>query len=195
MTNTEIALARLNSKFFVINIHIINTNRAIDITIGTNTKLILSASFAIGALELLATSTKSMIFWSVESKLSQVAIIWKLPLRLVVPPLTFESFSTKTGLDSPVKLASSTSLIPSITTPSIGICSPGFTISLSPTFISSTLISITSLSFSKWAFLGAKSSNCDIALVVLPFALFSINFPKDTKASIIPADSKYNSCL
>nr|GMD25729.1 Uncharacterised protein [Ipomoea batatas] len=51
----------------------------------------------------------------------------KLPLRLIVPAQTVESFCFATGKGSPVKVFSSTSHSPSTTIPSIGIISPVLT--------------------------------------------------------------------
>ena len=153
----------------------------------------MSASLAIGALELLATSTKSIIFCSVVSLLSQVASIFSIPLIFVVPLLTKLPIFFKTGIDSPVKVDSSTLLIPSITFPSIGILVPGFTMRTSPTLISSTFISTSILSFNNSAILGVKSRSFVIACVVFRFERFSKYFPSETKVKIIPADSKYNS--
>ena len=62
ITSTDIARAKLNSNVLFYNIHIIKLNIDIPITVGTKYKLTLSASLAIGAFELLATSTKSIIF-------------------------------------------------------------------------------------------------------------------------------------
>ena len=68
ITRTEIAQfkAKWKSLFLRVN-HKMKVMIAIVITVGTKTPLILSASFAIGALEAPASSTKRMILESVVS--------------------------------------------------------------------------------------------------------------------------------
>jgi len=57
----------------------------------------------------------------------------KLPVRLIVPPITVAPACFIVGMDSPVIIDSSTEELPSSTTPSTGIFSPGRTRSRSPT--------------------------------------------------------------
>ena len=57
----------------------------------------------------------------------------KLPLALIVPPMTRASLSLVTGMDSPVTIDSSSAERPSSTTPSTGTFSPGRTRKRSPT--------------------------------------------------------------
>ena len=61
ITKTEIALESANSNPIPAISQTIPVTIAIPITTGTNTPLTLSANLAIGALELLASSTKRMI--------------------------------------------------------------------------------------------------------------------------------------
>ena len=56
----------------------------------------------------------------------------RLPVPLMVPPMTLASCSFSTGIDSPVTIDSSTALRPSMTTPSTGTLSPGRTRRRSP---------------------------------------------------------------
>ena len=111
--------------------------RAILITTGTNTPLTLSANFAIGAFELVASSTRWTICESVVSSPTFVACILKYPDLFKVAPITLSPICFSTGILSPVNIDSSTALLPSITTPSTGNFSPGFTITISPTNTSS----------------------------------------------------------
>ena len=68
-------------------------NNEMAITIGTNTELILSASLAIGALELLASSTKFMILARVVSSLTFSAMNLKYPDLFIIAQYTFDPFS------------------------------------------------------------------------------------------------------
>ena len=59
------------------------------------------------------------------------------PFRFINPPKTPVPISTSLGTDSPVRLEVSTMDLPSITLPSRGTFSPGFTIIISLIFTSS----------------------------------------------------------
>jgi hypothetical protein len=61
---------------------------------------------------------------------------WRAPSRFKVPPITGSRMVLVTGTDSPVKLDSSTLAIPSRTSPSSGMRSPGRTTTVSPTITS-----------------------------------------------------------
>ena len=61
ITNTQIPIDKANSKLSPLNSQMIVAIIASVITIGTKMALILSAILAIGALELVASSTKFMI--------------------------------------------------------------------------------------------------------------------------------------
>ena len=62
ITNTQIPIDKANSKLSPLNSQMIVAIIASVITIGTKIALILSAILAIGALELVASSTKFMIW-------------------------------------------------------------------------------------------------------------------------------------
>ena len=67
ITSTEMALDRANSKPMPAISHTMAVTMAMAMTTGTNTPLTLSASRAMGALELLASSTRRMIWERVVS--------------------------------------------------------------------------------------------------------------------------------
>ncbi len=73
---------------------------------------------------------------------------------ILVPPMTWSSFSLKMGLVSPVIIDSSTKVLPSIISPSLGILSPAYTRTSSPGF---KLDDIILLSF-PWTNLWADTS-------------------------------------
>ena len=105
--------------------------------------------------------------------------------------LSPEDFST--GMLSPVRALSSTEVMPSRMTPSTGILAPGRTITVSPSFSSSTGISISSPLLSTVAVFGARSKSLLIASEVFPLDLASRYFPTVISVRIIDADSKYKS--
>ena len=65
---------------------------------------------------------------------TRVASHLMYPEVLVVAALTWSPTSLSTGIDSPVKAASFTAVLPSIIVPSTGIFSPGLTTNISPFF-------------------------------------------------------------
>ena len=77
MTRTEMPIDRANSKPYPNSSQTMTAISAMLITTGTNTPLTLSASFAIGALELVASSTSRTICASVVSSPTLVACILK----------------------------------------------------------------------------------------------------------------------
>lgn len=85
------------------------------------------------------TSWMSVTIWdNIVSPPTWVAFIIRAPFWLTVPPITWSSTPFAIGIDSPVIRASSTKDIPSITTPSTGIFSPGTTFNRSSHCSSST---------------------------------------------------------
>ena len=98
-----------------------------------------------------------------------------------------------TGRDSPVRADSSTADWPSTITPSTGMDCPGRTTTRSPTWTSSTGISISTPSRTTVAVLGAKSIRRLMASPVLPLDRVSRNLPRVMRVRIMPADSKYRS--
>ena len=104
------------------------------ITVGTNIREILSASFCIGALLRLASLTILMICESSVSSPTFSAIIINTPFPLMVPDVTLSGVRFSTGIGSPVIMLSSTLELPSVILPSTGTFSPGFTLNTSPIF-------------------------------------------------------------
>lgn len=104
ITKTEIPILSANSKVLPSKSHIIVETIEINITIGTNTLLTLSANFEIGAFELLASSTSFIICESVVFSPTLVAFIFKYPFLLIVPEITLSPIFFETGTLSPVIL-------------------------------------------------------------------------------------------
>ena len=77
ITKTEIPIDKANSKLCPAISHTTTANNAIVITTGTKIPLTLSAIFAIGALELVASSTSFTICAKVVSSPTLVAFILK----------------------------------------------------------------------------------------------------------------------
>ena len=102
-------------------------------TAGTNQAETVSASRWIGARLRCACATIWTMRASIVSAPTFSARITRLPVPLMVPPMTLASGAFCTGIDSPVTIDSSTVLRPSITTPSTGTLSPGRTRRRSPT--------------------------------------------------------------
>ena len=91
---------------------------------------------------------------------------------------------------SPVSVDSSTALLPSITTPSTGMLSPGRTRNTS-SFATCSIGTVISAPFlSTVAVFGASFIRLLSASVVLPFERASSIFPSVMRASIMAADSK-----
>ena len=77
MTSTEMPMESENSTLCPVRSHTAVAMTAIVMTTGTNTPLTLSASLAMGALELVASSTRRTIWESVVSSPTFVARILK----------------------------------------------------------------------------------------------------------------------
>ena len=84
-----------------------------------------SASRCAGAFEFCAACTNFTICASAVSAPTLVALNWKVPVLLIVAPVTMSPVFFERGRDSPVIMDSSTSELPSVTTPSTGILLPG----------------------------------------------------------------------
>ena len=85
----------------------------------------LSANNCAGALEFCASCTSLTICARAVSAPTLVARYLKLPLLLIVAPMTVSPGFFATGMDSPVSIDSSTCDSPSSTSPSTGILLPG----------------------------------------------------------------------
>ncbi|MNN02168.1 hypothetical protein D3C81_1148160 [compost metagenome] len=92
-----------------------------------------------------------------------------------------------------MSIDSSTEVIPSTTSPSTGIFSPGLTTIMSPTSTSSIGVSISLPSLMIIAVLGASPISFFIASEVFPLVTASRYFPNKISVIITPAASKYKS--
>ena len=102
-------------------------------TMGTKMPETRSASRCTWALPFWASSTRRAICASWVSEPMRVARTTSRPPALTVAPTTASPGPTSTGTDSPVSIEASTAELPSSTTPSVAIFSPGRTTNLSPT--------------------------------------------------------------
>ena len=171
--------------------HPTSVTAATAMTTGTNTPAMRSAWRSMGALELVASSTRRMMFASVVSAPTAVASIVNQPRRDTVAPVTWSPTPFSAGTGSPVIADSSTEAEPSRTTPSTGTDSPARTTSTSPTRTSSVGTLCSRPSRSTVAVFGARFMSADMELVVLPFARASKYLPSVMSTRIVPAESKY----
>ena len=163
---------------------------AIAITAGTKYPEIVSASFATGAFVAAASLTIWMICASVVSSPTLVASHFRNPDWFSVAEETALPGSLSTGRLSPVSAASLTALVPSSTTPSTGIFSPGRTTNTSPLRTSSIGISTSCPSRITLADFGASFIRLFSAFVVFPFEYDSSILPTVISVRIIADDSK-----
>ena len=194
ITSTAMAEEMANSAPAPASSHTNSVTSAIHITTGTNTPATLSASWAIGALLALASSTRRIIWERVVSSPTLSARHFKNPALLTVAETTLSPSRFSTGTLSPVIAASSTLEVPDNTVPSTGTRLPGFTRKTSPARRASVGIS-SSLpsSLTTIAVFGDKSISFVIASLVLPLERLSRYFPTVIRVRIMPADSKYKS--
>ena len=102
-------------------------------TTGTNTPDTRSARRCTCAFPLCAASTSFAIWASCVSPPTRVARTTSRPPELTHDPTTASPGPTSTGTGSPVSIDTSTAELPSSTTPSVAIFSPGRTTNRSPT--------------------------------------------------------------
>ena len=122
---------------------------------------------------------------------TRVASITRLPVPLIVAPVSGSPSVFSTGTGSPEIMLSSTEDRPSRTTPSTGTLSPGRTRSRSPTCTSSSGISSSDPSSRMTrAVFAAMSRSARIALPVPSRARSSITWPSSTSVTITAAASK-----
>ena len=159
-------------------------------TAGTNTPETLSATFAIGAFVAAASLTIRMICESVVSSPTLVARHFTKPDWLIVAAETVLPASLSTGMLSPVRAASFTAQVPSVTTPSTGMLSPDLTTKISPISTSAIGTFISAPFRSTVAVFGARRIRPFSVSVVLPLDLASSIFPTEISTSIMAADSK-----
>ena len=134
MTRTATACVSAAPNGTRTSIQITNVTRAMIMTVGTNTPETRSAIFAIGAFVAAASETILMICDSVVSSPTRVASQRRYPEVFAVAAETRSPGALSTGMLSPVSAASFTALMPSTTTPSTGMFSPGRTTKISPFF-------------------------------------------------------------
>ena len=189
ITNTEMAMERANSTPRPARSHIAPVARAMAITMGTKTPLTRSAILAMGALELVASSTRRTICARVVSSPTPVTRIFSQPPRTVVAPTRRSPGTLSTGMLSPVIADSSTAAAPSVSTPSAGMACPDLTTAISPLSSSSIGIATSAPSRSTTAVRGARSIRRVMASDVRRLARASKNLPSVMRVRIIPADS------
>ena len=164
--------------------HATNAVMARAITIGTNTPATWSASRWMGALLDCASSTSWTIWPRAESLPTRRARNVTLPVVFTVAPITSSPIFLGTGNGSPVSIDSSTADAPSVTTPSTGIFSPGFTITRSPGTTASTASSVSLPSRTTCAVRALRPARRRIACDVRPLARASSSRPSRMSAMI-----------
>ncbi len=142
MTSTEMNMVREKTTDSPDRNQARPASRAMAMTMGTKYPETMSAILAMGALEPWASSTSLMIRARAVSLPTWVALNLITPFLLRLAPMTLSPGCFSTGMLSPVSMDSSTEVRPSMTSPSTGIFSPGFTRRISPTSTSSMGISI-----------------------------------------------------
>ena len=113
------------------NIHAANVARLIPKTVGTKMLETLSATRCTGAFVACASRTSLAMRANVVSEPTRVARTNNRPFWLTVADVTGSPGSTSTGTLSPVIMLMSMLLVPSATTPSAAIFSPGRTTKMS----------------------------------------------------------------
>ena len=190
MTRTDMPRASAKATSFPAMSQARKVMTAMPMTAGTNIPETLSASLAMGALVAAASLTICMICARVVSSPTLVALQTRYPDWFIVAAETSSPACLSTGMLSPVRADSSTALMPSTTTPSTGMLSPGFTAKKSPVKTSSTDTSVSTPSTILRAVLGASFIRLLRASVVLPLDLASSILPTVMRVRIIAADSK-----
>ncbi len=131
-----------------------------------------------------ASSTRRLIWASAESLPTRVARNVKLPVVFTVPPVTESPIRFPTGIGSPVSIDSSTADAPSVTTPSTGTRSPGFTSTRSPGTTASTAISVSRPPRSTCAVFALRPASRRMASDARPLAPASSSRPSRMRAMI-----------
>ena len=131
-----------------------------------------------------------MIWERVVSCPTRVARQRMKPAWLIVAALTGSPGALSTGMLSPVRAASLTALLPSSTTPSTGMFSPGRTTNSSPGCTCSTGMTASAPPRTTVAVLGASFIRLLRASVVLPLERASSILPTVMRVRIMAADSK-----
>ena len=168
MTSTLMPRASANVKVWPSSSQMTNVAAAIQMTVGTKMPETLSAVLASGAFVAAASRTRRMTWDSVVSWPTRSARQVSAPFWLMVAALTGEPGNLSTGMLSPVRAASLTVEMPSVTVPSTGMLSPGRTKKRSPTLTSLTGTVTCSPPRSTQAVWGASFIRLFSASVVLP---------------------------
>ena len=143
---------------------------------------------------LVACATSLTISETVDSFPIFSALYFIVPSKFTLPAITFEPISLFTGLLSPVMNDSFICVLPSTTSPSTAIFSPGLQITMSPFWISSKVTTCSTPSLRIEAWFGVILINWLNASLLLSLFLFSIYLPIFIKNITIAADSKYKLC-
>ncbi len=160
-------------------------------TAGTKIPATESATFWIGARERCAEATISTICASVVSLPTLFASMTRLPVPLIVAPVTASPMVFSTGRGSPEIIDSSIEERPSTTSPSTGTLSPGLTRRRSPIRTSSSGTSRSPPSAStRRAVFAARSSSARIAVPVRARAPSSRTWPSNTRTTMTAPASK-----
>ena len=159
-------------------------------TTGTKTPDTRSAILAMGAFVAAASSMRRMIWARVVSSPTRAARQRRKPDWFSVAEATSSPGPLSMGRLSPVSAASFTALVPSTTTPSTGMVSPGRTTKMSPALTSPTGTVVSAPSLRSVAVWGASCKRLFRASVVFPLARASSIFPTVMRATIMAADSK-----
>ena len=163
-------------------------------TTGTKTLLTRSASRCACALPCCASATVRATRASMPSSPTRVARTSRWPVVFTAPPVTTSPTPLWTGMLSPVSSDSSTSLSPATTAPSTGTCSPGRTITTSPTATLAAAVSRTEPSAKRSsARCGRNVASLRMAVLVAHLARVSKYLPSSTSVMMVADASKYSS--
>ena len=188
-TRTVKAWSKASSNGAAI-IHPANVRAAIPITAGIKIPEILSTVRWMGDRVRCASSINRTIWAWTHSRCRAVTVTTIAPSMLIVAAKTRLPGCFAAGTDSPVRIASLMFVLPSSTTPSSGIRSPGRTLICSPTS-TSLLRTINSVPLcTTRAVSGWRSISFLMALEVRTFAVASMYRPAVTRTSVVVAVSK-----
>ena len=189
-TDTPATSASVSAGSGPITSHTATVSAATAMTAGTNHSVIRSTSPWIGSLAPCASSTMRMICASVVSAPTRVARNCRLPAPATVPPVSASPGPLATGTGSPVIMLSSTRAVPSVTSPSTGIRSPGRTRTISPGVMASISTSCGVPSRITRAVRDRRPISRSIAAPVRPLARASSQRPSRISTTITAAASK-----
>ena len=168
--------------------HAIHVTSAIATITGTKTSLTRSTSRCTGAFAAWADSTLRMMRASADSAPTASVFTTSRPSAFREPPVTRAPADLATGRLSPVMSDSSTCDVPSITSPSTAMRSPGRTTTRSPTAMDSIATSASTPSRSTRARSGRSAERARMASVARRFARASSHLPRRTSV-ITTADA------